>query len=295
MGSPEQAPSSTATAPVIPAHQNYGDADYWDERYRREPVCFDWYQGYAGLEPIISRHLSPDAPVLHVGAGTSVLQEAMVKEGGFARIVNLDVSKVAVDQMAARHRGLPQLEYKLGDVRALTDADGAFGGVLDKGALDAILCGPNAAANSAAALRECCRVLRPGGCFVLVTYGDAESRLPHLARPDLPWTVQVYVLSKPSADGREAGPYGARAALQGPFDAARGEAMEALGQLKGVHFVYVCTRQGAETPAKTEPEGRAQPAAAAARSGATQEQNGSSSGGGGKSGGGSGGGERVAA
>lgn len=62
-------------------------------------------------------------------------------------------------------------------------------------------------------------------------------------------------MSKPAADGREArGPGGARAASQGPFDAARPDQMEALGQLKGVHYVYVCTRQGPGAAVKSEPE-----------------------------------------
>jgi hypothetical protein len=36
-------------------------------------------------------------------------------------------------------------------------ADGAFAGVLDKGTLDAIVCGQSPVANAAAALAECCR------------------------------------------------------------------------------------------------------------------------------------------
>jgi len=35
------------------------------------------------------------------------------------------------------------------------------------------------------------RLVRPGGCFMLVTYGDPSSRLPHLTMPPLDWSVQV--------------------------------------------------------------------------------------------------------
>jgi hypothetical protein len=60
--------------------------------------------------------------------------------------------------MASQHAGVPQLEYKTGDIRSLPEyPDGAFGSVLDKGTLDAILCGADAAASAAAALAECCR------------------------------------------------------------------------------------------------------------------------------------------
>ncbi|KAI8474181.1 MAG: complex I intermediate-associated protein 30-domain-containing protein [Monoraphidium minutum] len=238
----------------------YGEAAYWDERYAREPICFDWYQGWAGLEGVIRRHLRPDEPLLHVGVGTSRLQEGLVTEGGFVRVVNLDVSTVVVDQMARLHAGVAELEYAAGDVRSMPQyEDGSFGGVLDKGTLDAILCGAapaeNAAAalaeccrveprgrgaggvldkgtldailcgaapadNAAAALAECCRVLKPGGVFMLVTYGDPECRLGHLTA-GLPWDVQAYVLSKPDAASAAAAEGGAppRAVLQGPFDA----------------------------------------------------------------------------
>jgi hypothetical protein len=131
-------------------------------------------------------------------------------------------------------------------------ADASFAAVLDKGTLDALLCGGTAAADAAAALREAhrrgaaagarggarrrasagpresergapgapdplpprrppalrpgvlgrrrrlrikplslYRVLRPGGCCMLITYGGPESRLPHLAAPHLGWDVQA--------------------------------------------------------------------------------------------------------
>jgi hypothetical protein len=44
----------------------YGEAAYWDERYTREPTCFDWYQNYTGLEPILKQHLPTSALILHV-------------------------------------------------------------------------------------------------------------------------------------------------------------------------------------------------------------------------------------
>lgn len=65
----------------------YGECDYWDERYTREPAAFDWYQGYSGLSAIL-RHVFPlDASLLHLGVGSSRLQEEMAR-AGWQHIVN---------------------------------------------------------------------------------------------------------------------------------------------------------------------------------------------------------------
>lgn len=52
-----------------------------------------------------------------VGVGTSKLQADMVSAGGYASIVNTDISPVAVEHMAALHKACPQLSYRVGDVR----------------------------------------------------------------------------------------------------------------------------------------------------------------------------------
>ncbi len=39
--------------------------------------------------------------------------------------------------------------------------------------------------------RPTARLLRPGRCFVLITYGDPGSRLPHLLQPPLDWRAEV--------------------------------------------------------------------------------------------------------
>jgi hypothetical protein len=46
----------------------YGEAEYWDHRYQSEPVFFDWYLSYEGLEPVLQQHVSKDASILQVRA-----------------------------------------------------------------------------------------------------------------------------------------------------------------------------------------------------------------------------------
>ena len=61
---------------------------------------------------------------------------------------------------------------------------------MDKGTLDAILCGEQSSEKSARMLAECQRVLKPGGLFVVVTYGPPTHRMRHLQTHRLKWSVK---------------------------------------------------------------------------------------------------------
>jgi hypothetical protein len=93
---------------------------------------------------------------------------------GFSRIHSVDASAVAVSRLSA---GLyPGTEtacsYELADARAMPQhADASFAGVLDKGTLDALLCGDAADADGAALLSETWRLLQAGAAYVMITSG----------------------------------------------------------------------------------------------------------------------------
>jgi hypothetical protein len=53
------------------ASQAYGEAWYWDERYRKEAGPFDWYQKYPALAPLLRLYLAPHQRLLLVGCGNS--------------------------------------------------------------------------------------------------------------------------------------------------------------------------------------------------------------------------------
>lgn len=46
-------------------------------------------------------------------------------------------------------------------------------------------------------------MLKPGACFMLVTYGDPSARLFYLQSSVLHWDIQVFVVSKPARACRE--------------------------------------------------------------------------------------------
>ncbi|GBF98105.1 hypothetical protein Rsub_10851 [Raphidocelis subcapitata] len=216
----------------------FWDRGYWDRRFAGgEPLGYDWYRSYdGGLRKVITSHLPREARVLQVGVGTSSIQVDMAMRDGYAAVHSVDYSPVAIArQEEARAAAPPRLRaalsYAVADMRRLEGlAGGAFGGALDKGALDALLCGDDGEADAAAAIREIWRVLAPGAAYVMVTSGSPRSRLPLLSAA-VPWaSVAVYEI-------------GQRGALTGPFDSqADEEAVAALPAMGYSHLAYVCSK-----------------------------------------------------
>ncbi|XP_060671134.1 uncharacterized protein LOC132799216 isoform X1 [Ziziphus jujuba] len=202
---------------------NYGDALYWDARYIQEGGSFDWYQRYVALRPFVRKYISTNSRVLMVGCGNAalfgekmnrareerskigffrywvviVMSEDMAKDG-YEDIMNIDVSSVAIDLMKKKYDHVPQLKYMEMDVRDMSFfPDESFDGVIDKGTLDSLMCGTDAPISAAQMLGEVSRLLKPGGIYMLITYGDPSVRMPHLSRPAYSWKTVLYIIPRP--------------------------------------------------------------------------------------------------
>ncbi|KAG2671689.1 hypothetical protein I3760_13G008400 [Carya illinoinensis] len=173
---------------------NYGDARYWDARYVQEGGSFDWYQRYSALRPFVRKYVPTTSRLLMVGCGNAVMSEDMVKDG-YEDIMNIDISSVAIDMMRKKYGNIPQLKYMQMDVRDMSFfPDESFDGVIDKGTLDSLMCGTDASISSAQMLGEVSRLLKPGGTYMLISYGDPSARMPHLSRPVYNWKTVLYII-----------------------------------------------------------------------------------------------------
>ncbi|KAF5445920.1 hypothetical protein F2P56_031595 [Juglans regia] len=173
---------------------NYGDAQYWDARYVQEGGSFDWYQRYSALRPFVRKYVPTTSRLLMVGCGNAVMSEDMVKDG-YEDIINIDISSVAIEMMRKKYGNIPQLKYMQMDVRDMSFfPDESFDSVIDKGTLDSLMCGTDAPISSAQMLGEVSRLLKPGGTYMLITYGDPSARMPHLSRPVYNWKTVLYII-----------------------------------------------------------------------------------------------------
>lgn len=104
----------------------------------------------------------------------------------------------------------------------LSFPDASFGCVVDKATLDSLLCGENSTENIRRYCSEVSRVLRPGGAFIVVSYGSPENRLSYL-EGDFSWSVAVHTVPKPTVN---------TAGLPDATDPT------------ACHYVYVCKKSG---------------------------------------------------
>jgi len=232
----------------------YGSAAYWEERYRLDSSSFDWYTGYGGLRSLLTSSISRDARVLHVGCGTSSLAELM-RDDGYTSLLNVDSSRHAIEAMRARAGEREGFLWEVVDAVAMPYDAGAFDAVIDKGTLDALLCGEDSTKRAERMCKEVRlkrksmleradarstttrtheharpaqirRVLSPGGVFLLVSHGAPGLRLCFLSTLLLDWTVEHKELPKPVLSKRDTGEGG-----DAPTD--------------GMHHVYICRCPGA--------------------------------------------------
>jgi 2-polyprenyl-3-methyl-5-hydroxy-6-metoxy-1,4-benzoquinol methylase len=125
----------------------YGKAEYWEERYTRDPEPFDWYQRWSGLKDSLLEFVKPQHQILMLGAGNSRLSEEMYEEG-FVHITNIDISTVCVRAMQEKYRDKPGMTYVQMDCRSMDLPDNNFGVVVDKATIDSILCGEGSTHNA---------------------------------------------------------------------------------------------------------------------------------------------------
>nr|VWO98231.1 Type III effector protein (Skwp 4) [Ganoderma boninense] len=171
-------------ADILPRkNEEYGTKEYWDQRYTQESeeTSFDWFKSYKDIADIM-RELIPDksSRILMLGCGNSTLSQDMY-EDGYKNIVNTDYSGILIDKMK-RHEM---------DIRDLKFDTGSFDVAIDKGTMDAMMTAKadvwdppeEVVQNCNREVDEVLRVLRKGGVFIYLTFGQPHFRRRYLDRP----------------------------------------------------------------------------------------------------------------
>lgn len=68
------------------------------------------------------------------------------------------------------------------DVRDLKFENNTFDFIVDKSTIDALLCGEESFINVAMMTKEVQRVLKVGGIYMIISYGQPENRMNHLVK-----------------------------------------------------------------------------------------------------------------
>lgn len=181
----------------------YEDPQYWERRYAGKLGNDEWLLSYSEmkhlLQPLGKGH------TLVLGCGNSLLGEEMARDG-YLSVTNVDISHTVITQMQGRPV-LPNLTYSVMDVRDLRYQENSFDIVVDKSTMDCLYCGNREDVSRLVA--ETYRVLTNTGCYVVLSYGDPQERLPALQEAQ--WSIATETVED----------------SEGPFDC---------------HYCYICRK-----------------------------------------------------
>lgn len=163
---------------------------------------------------------------------------------GYEDIMNIDISSVAIEMMRRKHESVPQLKYMQMDVRDMSFfQDESFHAVIDKGTLDSLMCGSEAPSSASRMLGEVSRLLKPGGTYMLITYGDPNVRMVHLNKPAYNWKIVLYIIPRPGFERREGCSSSPRSYLE-PVPTTDDGLLPEKFVLEDPdsHYIYVCKK-----------------------------------------------------
>jgi len=214
---PGRVAMSGAVTPDGSAATGYGEKEYWEKRYSLQDDKYEWYLTWDILKKWLLPELKvmeqsnndddanceemkqtelrrrKDLKTLIVGCGNSELSADMYVDG-FTNLLSTDYSEVVVEKMKKKYAANPDILFEVMDIRKMLLEDGVVDVIVDKGTLDAVLCGNDSAKNANEMLMECSRMLKKGGLLLIVTYGKPDSRLTYLKKAKYKWTVKEQAL-----------------------------------------------------------------------------------------------------
>ena len=156
---------------------NYSKKEYWNERFEHTDTNFDWYVDWKQLSKYIIPILTPDSKILMVGCGNSKMSNQMYASN-YKDITNIDISDIVIEKMKNQY---PEMKWEEMDATKMIFIDSYFDCVIDKGTLDAIMCGADPAP-PAHLIMEMHRVTKIGGHFCIITHGEPETRLNYFEK-----------------------------------------------------------------------------------------------------------------
>ena len=185
-------------------HPDYGSTGYWEERYAAsDGQAFDWYASYENLQQLIQPFLSksPDFEVLIPGCGSSTLGPCLY-DAGYPNVTNIDISPVVINQMTNKYKDREEMEYTVMDARNLEHLpDSCFNLIIDKAMFDSQLCSEQNVKNISAVTKEMFRVLKPGGVYLVFSYGPPANRVSFLGPKGIDWQVEFRKFPKQQSEG----------------------------------------------------------------------------------------------
>ena len=160
-----------------PETVGYSKKSFWNERFEKTDSNFDWYADWEQLEKYFKVFLSEEDKILMVGCGNSKMSSQMYNSN-FKNITNIDISDIVISKM---QKQFPEMKWIEMDATKMDFEDNAFDCSIDKGTLDAIMCG-NDPSPPAKLIREMHRVTKKGGHYCIITHGEPESRLNYFEK-----------------------------------------------------------------------------------------------------------------
>ncbi|CAI5440059.1 unnamed protein product [Caenorhabditis angaria] len=168
------------------SNSQYARKDYWDERFKTEEN-FEWLSGLKDFQHILQPIIPFDAKIAHIGCGSSQVSMQLY-ELGYHNITNIDYSEVLISNCKQNY---PHMKWITDDITSLENLeDQEFDIVFEKATIEAILVNEKSAWEpSDSALRSLesifssiCRILKPGGLFISVSFTQPHFRIPALLR-----------------------------------------------------------------------------------------------------------------
>jgi trans-aconitate methyltransferase len=141
---------------------------HWNEVYgTRAPDEVSWYQRDPAVSlRLIESHARPDAAVVDVGAGASLLADRLLARG-YRDLTLVDVARAALDRVAARLGPVAGVEYVECDVRAWRPAR-RYDLWHDRAVFHFLV----DSADQRRYVEVAAAALRPGGAVVLGTFAE---------------------------------------------------------------------------------------------------------------------------
>lgn len=153
--------------------KGFSKPEYWDERYKKSSKPYDWYSSWEKIGPLVAEYMPPlNGAILNVGCGSSRLPQEL-HDAGYTNVTSIDYSPAVIEQMQQKHADLGQ-SFLLMDMTQMAFANESFDLLVDKGALDALFTGAHDKVFEA--VPEFFRVLKPGGRYFSITFGEAARR-----------------------------------------------------------------------------------------------------------------------